>query len=718
MKHRRLAAALVAAVLIGLTCGMPVRACGPYALTAWFWLTKTPNVPLDRYLAGQIGILDIDLDRAYQYVAYRYFSGLGLDSESTAALRAYWKDPPAPRDPWARDPAVEQWEKTRREKSGLAAPPSINPLRDAARDVDGQTYYFWYLNCLSDAFVTAARTLDERVAQFGAGSETVRAWVGAQDQVFHNCAGGESIPEALSDDQPALARADRAYQIAAAHFYAGHLEEAERQFRLIAHDQDSPWHAVSAYLVARAIVRQGTLAEPVNRERLAAAATYLGELLTDRTLASMHPAARTLLDVVRTNLDPAARGRELAAALTRPTLEPTAAQMLFDYLWLLKRYPAADAGDDLGAWMSGRAHGRWSGTHASALLAAAIASMHGSDAGAGELIDAAAQVPPDSPTYVTVAYHRARLLARRGQLDEARQQLDQLLRERPEALSPGDRNRILSLRAPLATSLDEFLRLAQEVPVAVGYDDGTPPPLGTEDKPEFGGRALFIPDAARTLSLYFTPAMMLDVLQRDTLTPYLQRRVALTAWTRAVLTDDDAAAADLLPYVRRMAPELRADVDAYHAAKPGVARRFAAAVMLLRFPGLQPAFGNSVGREQPIGQIDSFRDNWWCAGDTNAPDTPSAPVFVTTEQQAAAAAMHAKLDALGAAPIYLGDIVLGWARSHPRDPRVPEALHLVVRATRYGCANDDGATSRAAFQLLHRRYTRSEWAAQTPFWFK
>jgi len=29
-------------------------------------------------------------------------------------------------------------------------------------------------------------------------------------------------------------------------------------------------------------------------------------------------------------------------------------------------------------------------------------------------------------------------------------------------------------------------------------------------------------------------------------------------------------------------------------------------------------------------------------------------------------------------------IILAWANAQPRDPRVPEALPLVVRATRYG----------------------------------
>jgi len=49
---------------------------------------------------------------------------------------------------------------------------------------------------------------------------------------------------------------------------------------------------------------------------------------------------------------------------------------------------------------------------------------------------------------------------------------------------------------------------------------------------------------------------------------------------------------------------------------------------------------------------------------------------------------------------------------------VPEALHLVVRAWRYGCAETTGENySKQAFELLHKRYPESVWTKQTPYWF-
>ncbi len=77
-----------------------------------------------------------------------------------------------------------------------------------------------------------------------------------------------------------------------------------------------------------------------------------------------------------------------------------------------------------------------------------------------------------------------------------------------------------------------------------------------------------------------------------------------------------------------------------------------------------------------------------------------------------------RLVSLGAAPNYLAAQVLAWAKKHPEDPRVPEALHRAVRATRVGCRDNDTARySKLAFQFLHHQYPDSEWAKKTRYWY-
>jgi hypothetical protein len=93
--------------------------------------------------------------------------------------------------------------------------------------------------------------------------------------------------------------------------------------------------------------------------------------------------------------------------------------------------------------------------------------------------------------------------------------------------------------------------------------------------------------------------------------------------------------------------------------------------------------------------------------------------FLSAEQVAAARRERAKLLSQGAAPNYLARETVEWAKLNPNNPRVPEALHLAVMATRYSCADKEtGPLSQAAWQLLHSRYKNSPWAKKTPYWFK
>ena len=91
---------------------------------------------------------------------------------------------------------------------------------------------------------------------------------------------------------------------------------------------------------------------------------------------------------------------------------------------------------------------------------------------------------------------------------------------------------------------------------------------------------------------------------------------------------------------------------------------------------------------------------------------------MTDTQKSTAQKESSELMKLETAPNYLGKKVINWAKQSPADPRVTEALHLVVRSTRYGCGNDEpSAVSKEAFQLLHKNYPKSEWTKKTPYWF-
>jgi hypothetical protein len=138
--------------------------------------------------------------------------------------------------------------------------------------------------------------------------------------------------------------------------------------------------------------------------------------------------------------------------------------------------------------------------------------------------------------------------------------------------------------------------------------------------------------------------------------------------------------------------------------------------------------------------MDHLGDNGWCAGSpepeklsipghgqifqlseplqklylTGAPSVP----FLSAAQKDKARDEWLELSKIPAAPDYLATLTVEWARSHRDDPRVPEALHLAVEATRYGCGSGGtGRYSEQAFLLLHRNYPDSEWARKTKYWY-
>ena len=129
-------------------------------------------------------------------------------------------------------------------------------------------------------------------------------------------------------------------------------------------------------------------------------------------------------------------------------------------------------------------------------------------------------------------------------------------------------------------------------------------------------------------------------------------------------------------------------------------------------------------RTETLGEIDSFRDNWWCEQATggSARTQTSAdlqiPTFLSANDMRQLDRENSKLEEADVAPDFLANEILEYAKSHPNDERVPQALHLVVRSTRYGCT--DGETtkwSEKSFRLLHERYPKSEWTTKTKYYY-
>jgi hypothetical protein len=814
MKRKFPQITIVLLLCISLLCPpIPVQACGPFFPSITFTYLSFPGVPLKRFGAGELGILQPTFEPRYLVVAYRNLDARPL---ITAEQKAALYPCTSPCDPNTNDEkAIEDWQIARGKITSVPVPTFNGPDRPIVRHMSGG--YMWmdnFPNCLDPAFETAADTLSRRVDQFGVDSPAVKEWVAAQDAVFSNCSGGPkeaaNYPAPADPSLPEIIRADRSYQIAAAHFYAGDFDGAGKLFQEVAGDSKSQWQVISSLLVARSLIRKATLnggKEGVDEDVLTDAERALEKILTDPSLYEIHPAATRLQGFVLFRLDPKGRLRTLGEKLAKPK-DATLTQDLYDYQHLLSN--GADAGAPNSSW-NGRgarknpsratsqedpmtdwilsvrtkdvrshqyALDKWKQTGSLAWLVAAVIHAEAGEAMTTDLIAASRKIAPQSPAYVTVTFHRLRLEAMSGQRDEARSELDDFLKTFQPHLSRSDSNLFAALRMSLARNLEDLLHFAMREPAVIlpsgGYDDDGPFPVlddvGARKLEKENADAEFDFDGAWMLTRGLPTAELLQAIQSKELPESLRNRVAAATWVRAVMLNDQASALQLAPIVGLIKtddrPEsdvtdssrLRKKTDAtaddlaqlmkeYAAAQGRASRQFQGILTILRMPGFRPFVEFGISREAPFATIDSFRDNWWSnleykkgaspyeqvdwsamsspVGDPSNPGILTAfypngefalAAFLTDAERAETDREWSKLLATGVGANWLAQQAIAWAKAHPDDTRVPEALHLSVRALRYAWTGN-GDLSKEAFDLLHKRYPTSEWTKKTPYWF-
>ncbi|MEW5977909.1 MAG: hypothetical protein AB1898_19120 [Acidobacteriota bacterium] len=734
------------AVFVGMRCLQPVLGCGPWLPTAYFTFSYHPFD--ERYFNGRLGVLQPTYWRIYLYAAYRYLSEPNLSG-----------------DPAGVRPATRQGNEQNWVTAWLTARRSIRPDDPLPQiDVYRETQpYRYYLNYPEDAFRNAVQTLEQRISQFGADSREVAEWLKAQDIVFSNQTGQNRIPEPAPKDLPPVIRADRDYQIAAAYFYAGNFDEAAARFRAIATDSDSPWRSWAPYLVARCFVRKSALMgeeDAWDSQTLAQAESQLRSVLQNPQLEPVHKPSQKLLNLVSVRLHPAQRSLELARNLRLINLSQvrySEPQELIDYRFLLDRLLdlggsslvgsaeetlAVARQDDMTDWIvtfqdsssSAREHTveRWRQTQSEAWLVSALVKASVNHPALPELLRAARQVSSNSRAYPSVMFHRFRLMMERGEGAETRREMDGLLPEAEVEWPRSSLNLLLGMRLKLATTFDEFLKFAVRVPAGVGTSDSEG---GFGEVNEHAREPMFHADSARILNDGLPTRKLLDAAKSDQLSPVLREKVALAAWVRAVLLDQEPTALELAAWLEQRRPDFRDSFRAYQTEPTPGARKFAAVLLILKTPGLRPLIEVGLGRQEPVTEMSIYRDNWWCPGDQwpysqHVEDLRDplrvlylngqtvTPPFLNEQELEQAGKEREALETMSTAPNYLCRQVVEWVRRNPKDPRAAEALHLAVRSTRRGCGDrDTGKFSRDAFRLLHRLYPDSPWARKTKYWY-
>lgn len=727
---------IVLLLVIILFSYVNVYSCGPFFPTTVFVKTWSPDYDITSFVQGNLGIVQPEYSDLCRFVTYRYLSQRPLSASEQAivnsviAHRSSTDKPPNASDEWlaARYPVLGY-------SSGMYYATEAD-VHDTSTG-----FYTFYININEDAFRTATRTLRQRIEQFGPQSRHVVDWVHAQDDVFYSAKTGK-LPHGLDPGAPAIFQADRAYQIAAAHFYLRHYDIAESQFNTIANDSSSPWRQTSKFLIARCLIRRATLLARDQDSQLQKAEAYLRTLLDDPMMKEFHPAAQRLLSFCMFRTHTEEYFGRLDHSIADTTLGPRFATDVGDYILLLNRYRGKSSvkRSDFADWNASvwnrrpadafkHAYARWMKTRSQAWLVAALSVAGPTTPELPKLFAAAAAVPARAPGYATANFLRLRLQIERKENNPAKKLIDALLANRAVRRSVSNTNLVLAQRLRLVESFEEFLRYCHQRPCGITFDDDYGlQPAGTQE--------LFTPDAS--ILNRRVPLRLLQAACSSLFVPENLRFSLLRAtWVRSFLLEEDSVALALRTDLGMMSPQLKPFLDRYGSAEDEDSRRFAGAFMLLKFPGLRPSIRVGVERSTPLGKKDDLRDNWWYTNDLavdasaeaiyargysehrlDKSESVSPSVFLAESDRQAAQNQIEKLSSLPAAATYLGMITTEWAKAHPQDPRVPEALHITVQVSRVGCTDSMSAKfSKRAFTILHRQYPKSEWTKKAKYWY-
>jgi hypothetical protein len=768
--------------------------CGPSFSTAIFTYSAHPDLPLEGFASGEIGVLKPEYARSYLVVAYRYLNNEKLGPKEQKAVLKLWHQrlgDPAVTEENAKLFATEEDSSNSEEgeykgtgglENWLEARKKVTSKEpekylQTNKSISHEDVFLDYINCKNDSFANATRTLEDKIKALGANNPEVLDWVLAQDQVFSNCSELGSLPAPAKANSSAKAKADRAYQIAAAKFYREEFDEAANLFKQISSDKNSPWQKIAPYLVARCLVRKSMLSFPsskdisfqgyFDRPTMLQAENQIKSILSNSALEEFHPATRRLNRYVNFYLDPAKRFTTLSEELSKrdgknfgqdlaefTELLNKFADDLYDYelpnAKITKKLPELLGKQDLTDWVLNFqlnspeslnfALQKWEKTGSNAWLLSSLSKIDSKHPKLNDLLVASDKVNSDSSAFLTVAFHKARLLRESGKNIEAVAILDKAL---TSDLPLSSRNQLYSQRMLLAENLEEFLKYAQRTVAAEGYfyDNREIPDQSEEEEVKkerkiSKPKVLFDRDSTAIINKQLSLSLLKDAAFSKNLPERLRKRLVIATWVRAVMLENEEIGKQSAVELGKLIPELKESLTEYLNATTPQARKFAGIFLILKFPVTRPVVEANLDREENVDEISSFRDNWWCSFDlAEAAESvysrverdeegkpkqkkEELPTFLTKRLLSQAQAEQTKLATLGTAPNYLCDEVIKWAKANLTDPRVPESLHLAVKSTRYGCVDKKTLQfSKSAFQVLHKNFPNNPWTKKTPYFF-
>lgn len=384
----------------------------------------------------------------------------------------------------------------------------------------------------------------------------------------------------------------------------------------------------------------------------------------------------------------------------------------------------------------------WSKTKGTVWLVAALSGMGLRLSDDRELFDAAMKTPETSPAFLTARFYVIDSLISAGKRDEARQLLRPILAA--TNLPPSTRNLFSTQMAAASQSLSDYLKYAVLNPPEILSSSND---LVSQKFKQLESAQTFQTETpaldtpmALDLSRNAPLSTWMRFAQSQSTSPRFKPVIVRAAWTRAQMLQKPNEAAKLESALATTNPSLAAAVAKIKNSAEGPARQFAIACLILRNYGMSPYLSGGAERhDAAIGAFDWYNNNFWVpypveekqpddensysyndmtgyVGDNEVRDKmksywqPGVSRYLSDAEKKSAKADLLLLNKNHPSR-FLGQIVLDYARSHPKDPDVPEMLYRVVKLPKWTEVTPVGSEfSKKAYVALHKAYPGSPWA--------
>lgn len=629
-----------------------------------------PDIQLERYQAGELGVVLPTYARVYLYAAWRSVMLGARDLKASPGmehgLTVSVEGRPGGSGGWrqnAPDDVYAAW----RNAVSAALKREVLPARE--NDNVANTYR----GCPDSSYFFAAQTLDGLAKRSDATPARLQAWVATQRQVFRICGDDPEVrrpfygqpkvtpaqPTALPATEALYWRQMQEYQLASAALYAEDYTTSGALFTRIGATDKHPLRHWGKYLALRSQARAATYIPPSvtqeerwkqqqaiasegpeaaaarqarQQQKMDAIQASINDIIADPALADLHEDARAIGRSMRAQLTPKLRFAELSKALDNPRIDPYADDQLGDWRLLanqLMPVPALRKSAGFIDWIQTiqQCHGyqpeascdqerdhaleQWrrytkDGNKPQARVWLMAAAMRG-DAMPADLEKASLQVTADAPEYLTVRYALARHYRVSKQADEARALDDEMLAQLGNTSSPSARNLFRQERLALATSPAEAVPYLLRIPL-----ERRDPDTGekADDKP--AGLEL-ASDGQRWLNSGLATADLYALSADKRLPAALRVHIAIAAWMRFDLLGQEADAVAAAKRIEQTAPALAAEMRQYQAQASAAERRHTMLITALKWQ-LRPALTWYAATRDDFKQLppDDVTASMWC----------------------------------------------------------------------------------------------------------